>query len=109
MFKPNSGRKQESCVREYFHYDRSLDKSRCLVWKRDNDDTISKCGQLLIGKNVTNLWGHLWSKHKEVYAALEIKEKQQQSTEKKQTRQTNLNTMVNIYKPHLFKKPTEYL
>jgi hypothetical protein len=52
MFKPSSGRKQESCVWTYFAYDAATDRSCCRV--RDGElakgGEKQECGKWLIGK-----------------------------------------------------------
>jgi hypothetical protein len=92
IFKPSSGRKLESEVWKCFVYDKASDKSRCLVKLMEATASASntgtatgdgagtteyECGQLLIGKNTTNLCNHIRSKHKAWNAELEKKEKEQ--------------------------------
>ena len=78
MFKPKSGRKVDNAVWAYFMYDVSSDKSRCIAnISKDSDDTQThECGQLLSGKNATNLRNHLRFKHKKAYEALLQTERQ---------------------------------
>ncbi len=57
------GRKQESEVWKYFKYDSLTDRSVCIV------DT-EKCGRKMVGKNPTNLKGHLKTSHKEAFQAV---------------------------------------
>jgi len=72
MFKPKSGRKVDNAVWAYFMYDAFSDKSGCIAnISKDSDDTQTRaCGQLLSGKNATNLRNHLRFKHKMKYEAL---------------------------------------
>lgn len=94
MFKPGSGRKTESEVWKYFVYDSASDKSRCLVKVTEASSTVNtascECGQLLIGKNATNLRNHIRSKHKSLNAELEKKEKEQKRPTSEKTTQLNL-------------------
>jgi carbonic anhydrase len=83
MFKPNVGRKQESGVWDYFEYEPSVDKSKCKA---------SNCTTCIKGKNATNLMNHLVSKHKELAAAVEKRDKDRKKTET--TSQTLLKVNV---------------
>ena len=62
MFKVNVGRKQESGVWQYFDFEPSSNKSKCKA---------PDCGTCIKGKNATNLFNHLASKHKGLAAAVE--------------------------------------
>ena len=66
MFKPNSGRKQESGVWKHFEYETAKCKSRCKV--------LGCCIEIK-GKNTTNLVNHLKSKHKDIATEMEMDNK----------------------------------
>jgi hypothetical protein len=50
-----AGRKRESEVWEYFHYDDKTNKSSCLVKVGTDANKKVPCGLQLMGKNSTNL------------------------------------------------------
>lgn len=62
MFQPTCGRKQESGVWRYFTYEKSNDKSHCLV---------EGCSVQIKGKYSTNLTNHLKHKHKNIAEELQ--------------------------------------
>ena len=80
MFKSNSGRKFESCIWKYFTYDAATDKSKCIL-KSQCGDNDRACGQVLVGKNATNLKYHLKSHHKTEHDEFETLEKQRKRPE----------------------------
>jgi len=58
-----SDRKHESPVWKYFEYLADMNKSKCPVV---NKKTQKQCGNLLAGKNPTNLKSHMFTCHPEV-------------------------------------------
>ena len=75
MFKVNCGRKFESCIWKYFTYDAATDKSKCVILMKTGY-TDTACGQVLVGKNATNLKYHLKSHHKTEHNEFESLEKE---------------------------------
>jgi len=70
MFKPNSGRKKGSHVFKYFEYEKSSNKSRCIVEVQTETGAKELCGYQLKGKNASNLSHHL-KKHPETLKELD--------------------------------------
>jgi len=76
-----SGRKRESPVWKYFEYLADSNKSKCLVV---NEKTQKQSGNLLAGKNPTNLKSHLYTCHPEVVKKFATQTEQEISDKRKQ-------------------------
>jgi len=71
LIKTLSGRKRECGVWIFFEYNASKNRSKCMVAE---DKTGAECGQLITGKNTTNLKKHLQVFHPAQFAETEKKD-----------------------------------
>lgn len=80
MFKVGSGRKCESTVWKFFKYEKSCDKSTCLVAiKTEANGNPIQCGEEIKGKFTTNLKNHLRFKHKQLFDEFNKEEEQKKN------------------------------
>jgi len=87
-----SGRKRESLVWKYFEYLADSNKSKCLV---ANKKTQKQCGNLLAGKNPTNLKSQLSTCHPEVVKEIATQTEQEKSDKRKQHDEGMLDSFTN--------------
>ena len=65
---------------QYFEYDEKSDSSKCVTFDIKKNDA---CGQVLKGKNETNLKKHINALHPEVFVKLEKNKKNRISNKRK--------------------------